>query len=98
MLGEGVELPLPESPVTCDPAGGVLHRPPDETATVDPAVPLPGQKPGALEHPEVLGDGRERHVKGLGQRRYGGLAERQVLEDRATGRIGQRCKGRIERH
>jgi hypothetical protein len=96
MLGEGVELPLPEDPVARDPESGLTHGPPSQTAAVDPAVPLPGQKPGALENPEVLGDGGERHVEGLGQLRHRGLAARQALEDRPAGGIGQRRESRIE--
>ena len=96
MLGKGVELPLPEDPVARNPAGGILHGPPNETAAVHAAVPLPGQKPGALENLEVLGDGGERYVEGLGQLRHRGLAARQALQDRATGRIGQRREGRVE--
>lgn len=96
MLGEGVELPFPEDPVAGDPAGGVLHGLPHETAPVHPAVSLPSQKPGSLENAEVLGDGGERHVEGLGQLRHRGLAARQVREDRPAGGIGQRRKGRVE--
>ena len=96
MLGEGVELPLPEDPVACDPEGGIFHRPPNETAPVDPAVSLPGQKPGALENAEVLRDGGERHGEGLGQLRHGGLAARQPREDRPAGRVRQGRKRRVE--
>ncbi len=97
MLGEGVELPFPEDPVARNPEGGVFHRPPHETAPENPAVPLAGQKPRPLENPEVLGDGGERHVERLGQLRHRGLTPRQAREDRATGGIGQRRKGRVER-
>lgn len=96
MPGEGVELPLPEDPVARDPAGGLFHGLSHEAAPVHPAVPLPGQKPRTLENLEVLGDGGERHVEGLGERRHRGLAARQALEDRPSGRIGQGPEGRVE--
>ncbi len=96
MLGKGIELPLPEDPVARDPAGDVTHRPSSETAAVDPAGPLPGQKPGTFENPEVLGHGGERHVEGLGKLRHRGLAARQALQDRPAGGIGQRREGRVE--
>ena len=96
MLGEGVELPLPEDPVARDPAGSVFHGPPHEAAPVHPAVPLPGQKPRTLENPEVLGHGGERHVEGLGQLRHRELRAREALQDRPASGIGQRRKGRVE--
>ena len=96
MLGEGVELPLPEDPVARDPERGVFHGPPYEAAPVHPTVPLPGEKPRPFENPEVLGDGGERHVEGLRQLRHRGLAARQALEDRPAGRVRQGRKSGIE--
>lgn len=96
MLGKGIELPLPEGPVARDPEGGASHRPSHETAALDAAVSLPSQQPRVLQDPEVLGDGWEGHVEGLGQGRHRGLAPRQALQDRAPGRIGQGGKGGVE--
>jgi hypothetical protein len=44
----------------------------------------------------MLGDGRERDLKGFGELRDGGLAESQASEDGAAGGIRQGAKGGVE--
>lgn len=96
MLGEGIELSLPEALVAGNPTGSALQRSCSEPATMDPTVLLPYEQPRTLEGPEVLGNGREGHVEGLRQTRHGRLSVRQSLQDRSTGRIGQSGKGHVQ--
>ncbi len=63
---------------------------------MDAAVFLPGEKPRALQDPEVLGDRRKRHGEGLGQRRHRGFSARQPGEDRPAGRVRQGRKSGVE--
>lgn len=61
-----------------------------------PAVTLPGEQAGALEHAEVLRHRRQRDVEGFRQLGHRGLAHREAGQHRAPGRIGERAKGRVE--
>lgn len=58
---------------------------------------LAGEQPGALQHPEVLGDGRQGHGEGRGQLAHRRLAAGQPLEDGAAGGIRQRLEGPVQR-
>jgi hypothetical protein len=64
---------------------------------VDAAVDLAAQQACRFQDPQVLGDGRKRHVKGLGQLGDRSLALREARENGAAGGIGERAKGGIQR-
>ena len=96
VVADGVELPFPKVPVAIDPKRSVFHRAGDHAASMDPALLLTGEESCPFEHPEVLGDGGQRHGERLGQFRHRGLPTRQARKDRPTGRIGQGRKGGIE--
>ena len=89
MIGEGVELPLPEAAVARDPEGGVSHGSPHETAPAHPTVLLSDEKPRAFENTEMLRDGGKRNVERFGQRCYRRLAAGQPGEDRPPRRVRQ---------
>jgi len=96
MMGEGVELPLPEVAVARDPEGGVPHGAARETAPVHPAVLLASEKPRPFEHPEMLRDGGKRDIERFGQPRHRRLAAGQSSEDGPAGRVRQGRKSRVE--
>ncbi len=50
---------------------------------------LDRREPGALEHADVLGDGRQRHVEPAGELADGMIAGGEPGEDFAPGRIGE---------
>ena len=60
-----------------------------------PGFPAP-QEPGLFENPQVLGEARERHRKGLGELADRGAPRGQALEDPAAGGIGERREESIE--
>jgi hypothetical protein len=94
--GKGIELLFPELPVTLDPFGGILHGFGDETAVVDSSILAAHDKPGLLQHPQVLRYGRERHVERGSQVANGGFTLRQARQDTASGSVGKRAEGGIE--
>jgi len=96
MLGERGELALPVPLIAGDPLGGSFHRSGVKAATVDPTVFLPREKPGLLEHSEMLRDCGKGYVERFGKRRHRRLSPGQSRQDRSTGRIGQRRKGEVE--
>ncbi len=96
ILGQRVKPVFPESAVMGDPLGGLLQGLRVQVAAVDPALLFAGEQTGLFEHAEMFGDGGEGHVEGFRQFRDGRLPAGQPCEDRATRRIGQRRKRRIE--
>jgi hypothetical protein len=63
---------------------------------VHAAVDFTLEESGGLQDAKVLGDGRERNVKGRGEFADGGLAASQAGQDGAAGGIGQRAEGGVE--
>ena len=60
-----------------------------QAAADHPAVLLLAEQPRRLQHPEVLGDRRQRHLVGRRQVADAGLSQRQARQDRPPGRIAQ---------
>jgi hypothetical protein len=56
---------------------------------VHASLDAPLEQPGALEHAQVLGDGRQRHVERFRQLAHRGAPLREPLEDGAPRRIGE---------
>jgi hypothetical protein len=95
-LSELIELRLPEAAVLVHPIGGTRERRRDQPAAPEAPVAPNGGEPGALQHPEVFGDRRERHgerPREIADRR---LAGREPCEERAAGRIGEGGEGAAE--
>src|SRR6185503_13358686 len=90
IFGEPVELLLPDLAMRLDPGRGVRDRLRLEAAAMDAAVARAAEQPGGLEHLEVLGDRRRRHVEGLAEIADAGLALRQPRDDRTARRVGER--------
>jgi hypothetical protein len=61
-----------------DPAGGLLHGVGRETAAVNAAVDFAAEETGGFQDAKVLGDGRERDIKGGGQFSDRGFASGQA--------------------
>src|SRR5215470_10769490 len=94
---EAIEALLPKAAIVREPVVDVL-----QPVRLDPArAPLrfaaARDQAGALQHLEVLGDGGQADVEGLGELGDRGLAEREAGQDRPAGRIGERREGRAER-
>ena len=86
---EPVEALLPDVAVALGPLGDFLER-----RRLDPARPPLRLAPardqaGALEHPQVLRDGRHAHVERLGELGDRALARGQPRQDRPAGRVGE---------
>lgn len=60
------------------------------------AALLAGDETDALEVPEMLVDGRERHVERRGERAHRRLLAGEALQDRAPRGVGQRGEDPVE--
>src|SRR5688500_458599 len=87
---------VPVGAVVGQPRRGLLQRFRLEMAEAHRALPGAGDQPGQLEHLEVLGDGRLRHVEQLGQSGDVGVLPAQLREDRAASPVGQSAEHEIE--
>ena len=94
-----VELPVPlvpEALVLREPFRRLAQRFRLEVADTGSGLTGAGDEAGLLEHLQVAGDGRLRHLEG---RRQGGnrrVPLRQPGQDRTTRRISQRREDRVE--
>jgi hypothetical protein len=79
-----------------DPLGSFLQRTRFQPAGAPLRRAAAPDQTGALQHLQVLGDGRQAHVEGFRQFTDRGLARGEPGEDRASGRIGERGKGGVE--
>jgi hypothetical protein len=68
VAGESIELVIPEGAVAFEPQRRILERRRDNLATPFAADQLPLDQAGALEHPKVLRDTRQRHLERRGDR------------------------------
>jgi len=96
---QGIEAPevaLPVFPVALEPGAGFGERLGFQTAWAALGVASAGDKSGALEDLEMLGNGGLAHGKRLGQFADGGLAARETPEDGAARGIGQGRESGIE--
>ena len=81
VAGKLVERLLPERSVSRQEGLGVREGLGLEMAVVVPALALAPQQSGALEHTEVLGNGRQSHSERLGKLADGGGPARQTKEN-----------------
>jgi len=96
VLGEPVELRLPEFAVTLDPGGGVAHRRGDQGRAPHAPLAADAGEAGALEDAHVFGRRRQRHVESPRQLADRLVAGRQPREDLATDGVGERRKRGVE--
>jgi len=64
---------------------------------VDASLFSPREKAGALQDPEVLGDGRKRHLEGAREVRHRGVREGEPRQDRPARRVGEGGKSAVQR-
>ena len=96
VLRQLIQLELPELPIAFDPHRCVSHwRGHERRPARAPFAPDPSQ-PCALQYPNVLGHGRERHVELGRQLADGPVAGRESRQDRSARRIRERRKGAVE--
>lgn len=96
MLGQPVELMLPQAPIRLQPGRSVPHRTGHQTNAAHPPVPPALHEARALEDHEVLADGRQRHGERAGKLAHRGLAPGQPSDDGAAGGVGQGTEDSIE--
>src|SRR5690606_597710 len=93
---ETLEVALPDLAMALDPVRGGLER----LRLEAPRSTLPdlahGHEARALQHLEVLGDGRLADVEGRGELPHRRLSGRQTREDRAAGGIREREERGVE--
>ena len=97
IVGQPVELLFPVQPVPLDPGRGLAHRPSDEPAAPHAPVAAPADEPGALEHPQMLGNRGQAHGEWPRQFSDGRFAGGEARDDRAAGRVGERGERGVER-
>lgn len=86
---EVVEARLPEVAAILDPAGGGTEAARVEAAVADAAAFLAGDEAGTFKDVEMLLDGSEGHVEGLGKRAHIVLTCGKALDDGAPGGVGE---------
>src|SRR5258708_6427240 len=91
-----VEALLPETAVVLQPIRGILERRRIEAARAPLRVSAAADEPGALQHLEMLRDGRQTQVERLGQRGDRCLARDQSRQNGAPGRVGERGESAAE--
>src|SRR5471030_393303 len=92
-----VEPLFPDHAVVLDPVRDLLERLRREPAGTPLRLAAAGDEARALQHLEVLGDGRLAHVERPGQLSDVGLARREACQDRPPGGIGEGGKGSAQR-
>ena len=93
---EAAEVALPELSVTFEPGAGFGERSSLQAARAALGVAAAGDKPGALENLEMLGNGGLAHGKRLRQFVDGGLAASEAGEDGTSRGIGQGGESGVE--
>jgi hypothetical protein len=96
VLGQPVELMLPQRPIRLQPRRGVPHRAGHQADAAHPSVPPALHEARTLEHNEVLADGRQRHGERAGELAHRGLAPGQPSDDGAAGGVGEGTEDSIE--
>jgi len=97
-LLQGGQAVFPEAAIELHPAGGLGHRRGVEREQVLAALHRAGDEAGALEDADVLRDGVERDVEGLGDLGDAPLPRAQPVQDRAAGVVGEGDEDVIEGH
>jgi hypothetical protein len=87
---------IPESSILLDPFDGVEQRRRSEPTAMDAAIDIADQQPGALEHFEMLRNGRLGYSERARKFSDGCLTSRQACNDRPACRVRKRCENEIE--
>src|SRR5262249_62211617 len=90
VVAEALWFRQPEPLVARRPVAHFLERPRVEPIDALPADLLRTHEPGVPEHAQVLRDGGLRHLERFGQLVDRAVAGAEQVEQRATGRIGNR--------
>jgi len=94
---ERIQPRFPEAAMLVQPARRGLQRAWHEHHPVRATLDASSQEARGLEHAQVLRDSGQRHVERFRQLSHGGRRPRQPFEDRATRRIREGRKGRVQR-
>src|SRR5580704_1159291 len=93
---EALEVPGPNTAVSLKPCGGLRERLGLKPARAALRVAAVRNEAGALEHLEVLGDGRLGHPEGLGQFQDRSFARSKARENGPASGVGKSGEGGIE--
>jgi len=93
---ESVELALPEDAVLGDPVCGLLHGLRGEPAMAHATDLVLRDKTGLLENAQMLHNGRQRHVVGMGELGNGRRALGESRDNRPARGVGEGGKGGIQ--
>ena len=96
VLRELIELKIPKLPIVLDPLGGLPHRCGDERRASHTAISADVGESCALEHANVLRDGRERHVEARGELADRPLAAGEPRYERPSCGISEGAEGAVE--
>ena len=91
-----IQLPFPVQPVLLHPVRRTAEWCRHQAALPGAAVPPDGGESGALQYPEVFGNGGERHREWTSQLADRNLALGQSGQNSAPRGVGQGGKGAIE--
>ena len=75
----------------------MLQRRSEKSTSTHPPVASDIGESCALEHAQMLGDARKRHLELGRQLADGAFAAREIHQNRASGGIGERAEGGVER-
>gem|GEM_PF-2675445 len=92
-----IEVLRPECAVMRDPCIGCAERRPHQATSSHATDATNVSEPRALKDAHVFGHTRQRHVEERRQLPDRTFAARQVEQDGASGRIGERPEGAVER-
>src|ERR1700722_2438907 len=90
---EAVELFLPSHAIVLDPVGNLLETSRVDTARAPLGSAAAGDKSSVFKNLKVLRDGRQAHLKGLGELGDRGFTRPQVSQNGSTGGVGKSGEG-----
>lgn len=93
---QALEITFPDFAVAFEPVADFGKGLGFDAARAALGVAAAGDKAGAFEDAKVLGDGRLRHVEGLGEFVDRGIAENQAGQDSAARGVGESGEGGVE--
>ncbi len=96
IFGEIVEAAIPEAPIAIEPVGHRLQRRRLQMTGTPLCFAPARDQPRAFEHLQMLGNGGEAHVIGLGQLGDRGIPRGKAGQDAAARRVGEGEQRRAE--
>jgi hypothetical protein len=93
---QAIEALFPETAVTLEPVGRILERAGGQSAWTPLRFAPPLYQAGALQHFQVLRNGRHAHLERLCQLGYRSLAGGETSQDRAASRVCECREGGVE--